>query len=846
MLARTVSTLIVVLVEYFMAKAEKPADAAAPKPSLVDKLRNIRNLPTWVREHSIKAAVIFSIVFSLMGAMLFAWAVMSAKQRQVAQELAYNPDDIYKALDAGDLPRALQLAQHVARSGNVTVHNSGTPEYVFGVAALRKADTPLEAQQHRAYQIAAHWFEEAYHQGVPVDRRPELVYLTAKSMYLSRRYAEAVPLLREALPINKQFALELHRYLGRALYLQATPVFAEALAELTLLLGEKRIDPQDRLRALADRAEVLLRLGRLDDARADLKQIPPDTREHAEGVLLEGRILLQEARLAAGIKGDEALLSPSSVEGLPQLTPEAEQKLKAALVCVTEAKRLDKLSSILTPQAYYVGGLCEDGLGNLEAAAESYHQAYRRAVDSAEGFAARVQAAHLARRRNRADDAVTLYDEVLRELGPLVRYSNRWCSLPELRARLLTAYQDFFHRKQFAASAQFADLLPRLLDEDLAVQFAADAHAAWARQLVSESPQGESSERHPPEAVRNQFRIAAKLHERLAELRFTQRDYPENIWISAKYYLQGRDFDNAARLLRKYLDIETRAHHAEALVGLAEVMLTKEKHAEALGLLKQCLDTYPRDAAVFRARLLLADLYIELNQWDEVEKSLLENLNSDTLTPNSEEWRRSLFAIGRILYDKARYPEAAARLDEAVERYPSDPDAIEARYCAGESHRRVAQKTADEVPANALPAERAKLMRVVAEQFERALKRFDETIQAARTPDIAQGDEAGRIAMLRNALFGRGAILHALGRYEDALRAYQTAIAAFPQSPAVLDAYLQMADCHRRQARPNEARGTVEQAKLVLNRLPKDAAFDSVSNYTREEWGKLLDTLSSL
>ena len=84
------------------------------------------------------------------------------------------------------------------------------------------------------------------------------------------------------------------------------------------------------------------------------------------------------------------------------------------------------------------------------------------------------------------------------------------------------------------------------------------------------------------------------------------------------------------------------------------------------------------------------------------------------------------------------------------------------------------------------------------------------------------------------------------GVRDSVLRAYQTAIAAFPQSPAVLDAYLQMADCHRRQERPIEARGTVEQAKLVLNRLPKDAAFDAVSNYTREEWSKLLDTLSSL
>jgi tetratricopeptide (TPR) repeat protein len=89
-------------------------------------------------------------------------------------------------------------------------------------------------------------------------------------------------------------------------------------------------------------------------------------------------------------------------------------------------------------------------------------------------------------------------------------------------------------------------------------------------------------------------------------------------------------------------------------------------------------------------------------------------------------------------------------------------------------------------------------------------------------------------------------VLHALGRFDDSIRAYQTAVAAFPQSPAVLDAYLQMADCHRRMRRLNEARGTIEQAKLMLNRIPKDARFDAVSNYGRDEWTRLLDSLGSL
>jgi len=826
-----------------MAKPEPAAADAAPKPSLIAR---VRNLPAWVREHSVKAAILFSVMFSLMGAMLFTWAVMSAKNRQLAVEAAYTPDDAFQALDDGDLPKALQIAQIVERSGNMTIDNAGGPAYIFGVAAMRKSDTPVELQRTRAYQIAAHWFEQAMHRGVPDDRRAEVVFLTGKSLYLAERYTEAVPILRQALPINPHAAAEVHRYLGRALYLQSEPNPAGAVAETDAYLAEPGLSEDDRMAATADRAEFLLASGRLVEARRAIAQVQATKRFPAQATLLDARITLQEGRLAAGVKGDEAALTPSCIMPLPQPTPESQAKFEAALRLAEEAKKLDKLSTQLTPQAFYVAGLCQDALGKLDEAAAEFHQAYRRAVESPEGFAARIQQAHLARRRDKTDDAVSLYDEVLKELGPKKRYSNRWAPLPDFKARMLTVYEDFFHRKQYAAASKFADLLPRLLDEDLAVQLAADAHAAWARQLVAGGRGGALEERHPPPAVREQYRLAGKLYERLSELRYATRDYAENIWTAAKFYLQGRDYDNAARLLRKYTSVEQRAHHAEAMVGIAEVMLTKERNDEALALLKRCMETFPRDAAVFRARLLLAELYGEMGKWDEAERSLLDNLESETLTPSSSEWRRSLFALARLLYDRARYPEAALKLDEAVERYPDDADAVEARYCAGEAHRRVAQQLADEVPDNALPAERAKFQRLITEQFEIALKRLDETIQAARTPDLRHTDEAGRIAMLRNALFGRGSILHAVGRYDEALRAYQTAVAAFPQSPAVLDAYLQMADCHRRMHRPIEARGTVEQAKLMLNRIPDDAQFDDVTNYTRAEWKQMLDTLSAL
>jgi len=828
-----------------MAKAEKPADAA-PKPSLRERLGAIRRLPHWVRANGIKASIIFSVVFSVMGALLFTWAVMSAKGRQERLEASYTPADAFAALDSGDLPKALHMAQLAERNGNITTDDAGGPAFIFGVAALHRADTPLVVQQRRAYQIAAHWFDEAYRRGLPEGREAQGLYYTGKSLYLADRFADAVPVLKRAIPENPDTASELRQYLSQSLFLKAEPNVAAALEEVDRYLAGKDLDEAERRVATVDRAEMLLRLGRLDEAQAATEAIPTDVKLYAEAFLIQARISLQRARIALYGDSDETKLCPSSVLAPPAASPEILANLTVTIEMLEKVKKLDGTATVTTSQACYVQGLVYDAMGKVDEAAEQFHQTYRRSVDSAEGFAARIQSAHLLRRRDKEDDAVVLYEEVLKEMGPADRFSNRWFPLSELKNRMLASYQDFYQRKQYVAAAKFAELLPKLVDEDIAVQLAADAHAARAVQLMAGDGSGPLDPRHPPEQVRALYRTAAKLHERLAVLHFATRDYPERIWAASKYYLLGRDYDNAARQLRKYLEVDSRVHQASALVGLAEVMLTKERHAEAIVLLKQCLDSHPRDPAVFRARLLLADLYGEMNQWDKAEKALVENLESGALTPSGEEWRRSLFALGRMLYDRARYDEAADRLDEAVERYPEDAEACDARYCAAESHRRIAQRVESEIPNDALPIERAKFSRVADGEYRKALAHFEQTIQVARTPGPSHFDEVGRLAMLRNSLFARGSVLHSLGLYDDSIRAYQTAVAAFPQSPAVLDAYLQMADCHRRMQRLNEARGTIEQAKLMLDRIPKETAFDTVSNYGREEWTRLLDSLGSL
>src|SRR5690606_20456438 len=53
-------------------------------------------------------------------------------------------------------------------------------------------------------------------------------------------------------------------------------------------------------------------------------------------------------------------------------------------------------------------------------------------------------------------------------------------------------------------------------------------------------------------------------------------------------------------------------------------------------------------------------------------------------------------------------------------------------------------------------------------------------------------------AILRNAYFGRADALFDLERYEEAIRAYTMAANRYQNEPAALEAFVQIAGCHRR------------------------------------------------
>ena len=301
-------------------------------------------------------------------------------------------------------------------------------------------------------------------------------------------------------------------------------------------------------------------------------------------------------------------------------------------------------------------------------------------------------------------------------------------------------------------------------------------------------------------------------------------------------------------------------------------------HAEvAVETLRTCIESFSKHPASYRARLLASQAEFDLGRREQAKQLLLDNLYRHALTPQSNDWRDSLFAYGFLLYREGlaletqsrqagvdqpdpnakktglkfleqchtAFHEAARVLTEAVERYPGVPDAVRARYAVAESYRHSAKWPRKRLGTVTIETTRVALNRQLQEELLASLEQYSSLIT-----QLADGQDADKsptdASVLRNCYFGKADALFDLGRYEEAVQAYSAATNRYQHEPEALEAYVQIAACLRRLNRTAESRGTLEQARIVLQRLRPDANFTRTTRYTRDEWAQLLTWLRTL
>jgi len=371
---------------------------------------------------------------------------------------------------------------------------------------------------------------------------------------------------------------------------------------------------------------------------------------------------------------------------------------------------------------------------------------------------------------------------------------------------------------------------------------------------------------------RKKHRRAAAAFLESARLDPTSRQYADAIWRAAESYYRGRDFGRAERMLRKYLSIDAQRRQSDALLLLAKCQLARRNAEAALATLEELTGLHPSSPAVYEGRNVAAQAWLDMQRLDNAVAAYNANLLDGRLTPDSREWRASLFGVGEAYYRSGRRRElertqnaqaaesqavaatataegdlrrAAEKLTEAVRRFPNDIRSLRAQYIVGECYRLEAQFARRSLRQASAPQARLHLNRRRVQVLQKALTSY-RNLQSQlndlqrRGRDLASHEQA----MLRNCYLAQGHVLFELGRYADAIDAYSSASSRYQDQPIAIEAFAQIAACHRRLGQAAAARGVLERAKTILKRIKPDADFARTTRYDRKQWQAYLNWMT--
>ncbi|HJN07167.1 MAG TPA: tetratricopeptide repeat protein [Pirellulaceae bacterium] len=782
---------------------------------------------------------------------------------------------ILEQLDAGNFELARTMADELRLQTDLPPEEIGTPPYVLGVVLAREAEGEWRRKERSGLRaLAIGYLKEARARGYPLGRAAEADLLLGKLHFANGQFPQSLPPLMEALAALPEQASPIHRILADACLRSADPDWQKAQSHLETLVKDPELTVELRGRAELDLSRVYFELAKLAECDAVLSEVREDTAVYPEALMLRGRLFMREA--------DEIMLDFPLAATVP---PVALEKYAEANTIFGQLVAKIAEGNDLVRQARYLRAICQLRQGK-EAEAEQQLVTLRRGnFSTSEGLASALAIAELRQAQGRDEEAVAMFRSVISQAVEMAPYENRWIPFTQFRGRLEEAYRQFVDEKQFENALVIAKGLAPIVLPKHSVELSAAVERDWARQLELQASKVPASDQvQLMLQARATWIRAGRLYEHLAHLRFSTRQFPEDVWNSAECYFKGDEYQRTARLLKLYMENETRRKQPPALTLLGEAQLALGNPEEALNWLTECIRFFPKDPHSYRARIMAAKANQELGNLDASKQLLTENLEHEGLTPRSPEWRESKFELGRVLHQEGVKYEAKSRLkgvkdpnasqrreelqelelardafqlsivqlEEAVQRDdlagrdPLAKETLEARYFIAESHRQSAKFARRKLPTATIETTRMTLNREMKRELNAAADAyFDLQLMLNRKQEQSELT-ALESRLLRNCYFARADAMYDLEKFPEARKAYSTATNRYQHEPESLEAYLQIANCHRRENRPDDARGTLELAKVVLERIGADADFNKTTRYNRDEWIVLLDWLTAL
>lgn len=777
------------------------------------------------KNRNLIVGVAFGIGTIVMVAMWLTAAEIAAAPEEATIERALA------ALDAGEDEAARDIIAQMQDAETLTAEDYGGGLYVLGALKVNDAQRQWSPDRSRTdYYVASKYLEEAKSIGFPEGREADGLYLLGKALIESRQLKEGITNLRRAIESGAHGESRAHLLLAEAFFFAPNPDYETTIREIDLAISDPEIEPAERSAALLLRSESLSALGRGEEALQNALEAGA-TENPARQALVESKALVAQLET----EDDEKPLTLA----------------KQAEAAIERARRADRLSTSITRESDYLKARVAQLTGRRDEALLGYDTLRRSHGASPAGIAAALAEAEMYQANNQDEDSLNSYRRVFDAIGNAANYRSAILPLNSLRLRVKAAHKRFMEDGKHSSALELTDRVGLLLGLTEKLEMRAETLLRWGEVEVTRGELEGSEGVGRVRAGRRRLRQAGMAYERLADAQFATRKFSNDLWTSAEALQQGQAYGEAIRVLKRYLRNEPVQRNALALLRLGEAHLARAELEPAIATFEECLEFHANDASSFKARLECAKAYGVLGDYEKAEELLRHNLTRTALTPRSPEWRDSKFQLGRLLAEAERHDEAIYELEEAVARYDNAPqtrddlkvrhEVLISKYLVAMAHRQAASEPLTRLKEANTVNERETAREQANTHLQAALKKYEEVEEEIILAN--SGDERDKVT-LRNCFMLAGDVLFELERYEEARQSFSSISTLYQNEPYMLEALVQIYHCWRRQGDQPKARGVIQQAQQLLQRLPPEADFATSTNLSRSEWTRLLTRLS--
>jgi tetratricopeptide (TPR) repeat protein len=513
----------------------------------------------------------------------------------------------------------------------------------------------------------------------------------------------------------------------------------------------------------------------------------------------------------------------------------AVEKYREALGHFQEARRLELPVQRWLRNAELLQGICYDEMGDLGKAQEIYLKLAEIFPESPEAAAADFLWAEIERKFGRTESSLRGYARTLETIRKDPNYACFWLSKNAILERCREIIRNDIQLKEYKEAITLLYFLRGVMPLAEAARFRGDAYESWAIHLrrQADATLGTVGEELMRESCTKYRRSGAAFAE-LGQVDYESTDYSDWLWRSAENFRLGKDYRRAIPQYKHFLRITINEHRPEVYLYLGEMYLHIDALDDAVEVLEEALQYYPHHALVPRLRMILSRAYIEKKEWEKAQGILQLNL-IDEYAPSSVVYRDSMFALGKLFFERGRFAEAIPYLEDAVKNYPNAVQTADSHYYLSQAYLQQAAKLSKSAEESLLEAVRRQLLENANIERGKALIHIQKTeellVKRQEAMDLTESEQL----MLRNVLFDAGLVLMDMKRYEQAISALSIVATRYQNKPESLDALIRMTTALRLLGKFEEAAATINQAEFVLNRLEKNNIIPQESN-----WKKLI------